>query len=65
MLGKPEDVAAELREAAGAPGGFEVVIDCAGFQQTMQASAGLSGAAEQLRDGNLLESNCGAWSSRR
>ena len=59
MLGKPEDVAAELRRATGAPDGFEVVIDCAGFQQTMQVSTGLSGAAEQSRDENLLGSNCG------
>ncbi|PRW59528.1 Sorbitol dehydrogenase [Chlorella sorokiniana] len=38
VLGRAEDVAAELRQAAAAPDGFEVVIDCAGFQQTMQAA---------------------------
>lgn len=36
VLGAPEEVAAQLRAAAGAPDGFEVVIDCAGFQASMQ-----------------------------
>lgn len=39
VLQQPADVAASLKEAAGAPEGFEVVIDCAGFEQTMQVGA--------------------------
>lgn len=37
-LAVPADAAAALREAAGAPDGFEVVIDCAGFESTMQVA---------------------------
>lgn len=36
VLTQPEDVAAELQRASDASNGFQVVIDCAGFQQTMQ-----------------------------
>ncbi|KAI7841868.1 hypothetical protein COHA_004397 [Chlorella ohadii] len=38
VLGQPEDVAAELRRTASTPDGFDIVIDCAGFQQTMQVA---------------------------
>lgn len=36
---EPAAVAAALRSEGDAPDGFDVVIDCAGFEQTMQASA--------------------------
>lgn len=49
VLGQPEDVAAELRRTAGAPDGFEVVIDCAGFQQTMQVGPGGRAACQLPR----------------
>ncbi|EFN56178.1 hypothetical protein CHLNCDRAFT_30796 [Chlorella variabilis] len=35
---QPADIALALMAAADAPDGFDVVVDCAGFQQTMQTA---------------------------
>lgn len=40
VLQPPAQVAAALTVAAGAPSGVDAVIDCAGFESTMQASRG-------------------------
>lgn len=39
VLEAPAAIAAALRAEAGAADGFDAVIDCAGFEQTMQASS--------------------------
>lgn len=51
----PEEAARKLKESA-APDGFDIVIDCAGFESTMQVRLAASGGSSPGRHGMVCMS---------